>query len=68
MSSLPSPSAFTVFLAIAAVGFLFLLIALLPLVFGRVLDSQQATSAVRSNDLIGQTARVVIGIPARFPR
>jgi hypothetical protein len=131
MNLLPPVSAFTVFLAIAAVGFLFLLISLVfgeifdhfggdfdhdmdhggpgffsgrvmsvfitafgafgavaiqyglsPLAsagvgfgsglvfagaiytFARFLYGQQASSDVLSGDLLGQTARVVIGIPA----
>jgi membrane protein implicated in regulation of membrane protease activity len=131
MSFLPPPSAFTVFLAIAAIGFLFLIVSL---IFGEIFDhfdggfdhdfdhggpgffssrgiavfitgfgafgavavhyglspiaasgvgfgsgmvfataiyllarflyGQQATSEVRSADLVGQTARVIVGIPA----
>jgi hypothetical protein len=129
MEFLPPLSAFTVFLAIAAVGFLFLVIALIfgeifdffdhdpgvdiggpgifstrviavfvtafggfgaiavrsgatpltasliglgsgvvfggaILMFARFLFSQQASSDVRSTDLVGQTARVIVGIPS----
>jgi membrane protein implicated in regulation of membrane protease activity len=129
MAFLPPLSAFTVFLAIAAVGFLFLVIALifgeifdffdhdadvdvggpgifssrvvavfitafggfgaiatrygvdpliaslvgvasgfffggLILMFARFLYNQQATSEVRTTDLVGQSGRVIVAIPA----
>ena len=133
MEFLPPLSAFSVFLAIAAVGFLFLVIALLfggvfdffehdhdvdlggpgifstrviavfvtafggfgaiatrsgatplmaslvglasglvfggaILVFARFLFNQQASSEVRTTDLVGQNARVIIAIPAERRR
>ena len=41
-----------------------LVLSSLVLVFARFLYKQQATSEVRSSDLVGQTARVTVAIPS----
>lgn len=41
-----------------------LVLSTLVLLFARFLYRQQATSEVRASDLVGQTARVVVAIPA----
>jgi len=41
-----------------------LVLSTIVLAFARFLYRQQATSEVRVSDLVGQTARVIVGIPA----